>query len=65
MTFEEWKIKYIKGQDLHIDEDMAVKMYNAAYDLGYDEAIEDNINDNNIMNSFKKLRKDLGLKDDI
>ena len=40
MSFEEWKEKYVKGWGLHIDEDMAVEMYNAVYDFGYEEGHE-------------------------
>lgn len=45
MSFEEWKEKYVKGWSLHIDEDMAVEMYNAAFDTGYDESEEFNTDD--------------------
>lgn len=40
MSFEEWKEKYVKGWGLRLDEDMAVEMYNAAFDVGYDEGKE-------------------------
>ena len=41
MSFKEWYWKYVKEPGLHIDEDMAIAMYNAAFDHGYGEGVED------------------------